>query len=65
MPLGIYAYYNGKKIHYCGWKKHCLLFGLFLLGIILYPIWVILSIAPGTCLFFKDIYWKKEEEEEE
>ncbi|EAR95360.3 Ibr domain protein (macronuclear) [Tetrahymena thermophila SB210] len=59
MPLIIYAYFKGNRLQYSGFKKYLLLFSLFLLGIILYPVWLLITFIPGTCLFFKDMYQEK------
>ncbi|EAS06765.2 Ibr domain protein (macronuclear) [Tetrahymena thermophila SB210] len=51
LPLLVFFNKNGGTIKYRGIKKFFVVTGLVLFGIILYPVWYIISIVPGLCWF--------------
>ncbi|KAL4435842.1 hypothetical protein ABPG74_015810 [Tetrahymena malaccensis] len=55
LPLLVVFNKNGGTIKYRGIKKFFVVTGLVLLGIILYPVWYVISIVPGLCWFIAKV----------
>ncbi|KAL4484255.1 hypothetical protein ABPG72_003539 [Tetrahymena utriculariae] len=51
LPLLVVFNKNGGTVKHRGIKKFFVVTGLILFGIILYPLWYIISIVPGLCWF--------------